>query len=192
MKIAINSVSLGLREWLFLLHRKDAVPTLYSSAVFTTPSHSLSQQYGTAICPLFPISMSYSGKQIVLGTPPPPTSRKLRTLTNILRVLSGTSWGWRYNSHAPLVPCDHPLQNQFGSHIYRSASQTKLSIIDSIHNTGIRLATGAFRTSRLESRFAEAGEPLLSPRRNLLQRSQAELTTKSPILHCGVPTHPSP
>jgi hypothetical protein len=38
-----------------------------------------------------------------------------------------------------------------GSFVCGSATQTKLSIVDPIHNAGIRLATGAFRTTWLES-----------------------------------------
>jgi hypothetical protein len=52
--------------------------------------------------------------------------------------------------------------------VYGSATKSKLSIINPIHNTGIRLATGVYRTSRLDSLYAECGEPPLNFRWNLL------------------------
>jgi hypothetical protein len=59
-----------------------------------------------------------------------------------------------------------------------------LSITDPTHNVGIRLATGSFRTSRPESLFAEAGEPPLSSRRNLLLCNYAAKLSSQP-------SHPS-
>jgi hypothetical protein len=55
-----------------------------------------------------------------------------------------------------------------GCFVYFSATKSKLSIINPIHNTGIRLVTGAYRTSCLESLYAESGEPPLKLQRNLL------------------------
>jgi hypothetical protein len=52
--------------------------------------------------------------------------------------------------------------------VYGSAIKSKLTTINPIHNTGIRLATGAYRTSRLENLYAESVEPPLNLRRNLL------------------------
>jgi hypothetical protein len=56
----------------------------------------------------------------------------------------------------------------YGNFVYGSATKSNLSIINPIHNTGIRLATGACRTSRLESLYAESGEPPVNLRWNLL------------------------
>jgi hypothetical protein len=54
-----------------------------------------------------------------------------------------------------------------------------LCIIDPVNNTGLRLATGAFRTGHLESLYAESGEPPLTVRRNLLLYNYvARLTTQ--------------
>jgi hypothetical protein len=55
----------------------------------------------------------------------------------------------------------------YGSFIYASASKV-LSITDPIHHSGIRLSTGASRTSRAESLYAESGEPALATRRQIL------------------------
>lgn len=49
----------------------------------------------------------------------------------------------------------------------RREDQTVHNRIDPVHNTGIRLATGAFRTSRLERLYVEVGETQLFLRTNL-------------------------
>ncbi|KAJ4433175.1 hypothetical protein ANN_15432 [Periplaneta americana] len=45
----------------------------------------------------------------------------------------------------------------YGCFIYGLANKSKLRFLDTIHHHGIRLATGAFRTSRIASLYCEAG-----------------------------------
>jgi ribonuclease HI len=72
----------------------------------------------------------------------------------------------------------------YGSFVYGFAKKFKLSLIDPVHNTGLRLTTGALSISRLQSLYAEAGEPPLNVRRKLLLCSYvARLTTQ--------PAHPT-
>lgn len=59
----------------------------------------------------------------------------------------------------------------YGCFVYGSARPNLLGLLDSIHHTGLRLATGAFRTSPVRSLCAEIGEPPLSIRRHLLASS---------------------
>ena len=56
----------------------------------------------------------------------------------------------------------------YGCSIYASATTTSLTMLDSVHHQGIRLCTGAFRTSPVPSFYVESGEPSLSYRRNNL------------------------
>ena len=49
--------------------------------------------------------------------------------------------------------------------IYSSASKTLIKKLDSIHNTGIRICTGAFRTSPVTSLMVDANEYPLNYRR---------------------------
>ncbi|XP_066906470.1 uncharacterized protein [Halyomorpha halys] len=56
----------------------------------------------------------------------------------------------------------------YGSFVYGSARRRTLAKLDSVHHTGIRLATGAFRTSPILSICSEAGLPPLSFRRQKL------------------------
>jgi hypothetical protein len=70
---------------------------------------------------------------------------------NVLKVPSGRSWGGDRSVVMQLYRSLVRSKIDYGSFVYGSATKSKLSIIDPVHNTGIRLATGAFRTSRLES-----------------------------------------
>jgi hypothetical protein len=83
---------------------------------------------------------------------------------NMSKVLSGRSWGGDRTASTP----NCPLQVKLWQLRVSLRHESKLSIIDPVHNMGIRLATGAFRTSRMESLYVESGEPPLSLRRNLL------------------------
>ena len=56
----------------------------------------------------------------------------------------------------------------YGSIVYRSARKSYLKILDTIHNEGLRLVLGAFRTSPYNSLYVEANEPSLYNRRQKL------------------------
>ena len=49
-----------------------------------------------------------------------------------------------------------------------AASETALAKLDSVHNQGLRLSLGAFRSSPVESLYVEAHEPPLEIRREKL------------------------
>jgi hypothetical protein len=49
--------------------------------------------------------------------------------------------------------------------LFRIEQLSYLQMLDTIHHQGLRLALGAFRTSPVESLYAEAGEPSLHLRR---------------------------
>ena len=49
----------------------------------------------------------------------------------------------------------------YGCIIYGSARKSYLQMLDPIHNQGLRLALGAFRTSPVASLYVEADEPSL-------------------------------
>ena len=53
----------------------------------------------------------------------------------------------------------------YGCIIYGSARKSYLQMLDPIHNQGLRLALGAFRTSPVASLYVEADEPSLYSRR---------------------------
>lgn len=54
---------------------------------------------------------------------------------------------------------------EYGNVIYQAASSTTLKKLDSIHNTGIRISIGAFRTSPKESLYCATGIMSLANRK---------------------------
>ena len=56
----------------------------------------------------------------------------------------------------------------YGCVVYGSARQSYLRKLDSIHNQGLRLSLGVFRTSPVNSLYVEANEPSLNLRRKKL------------------------
>ena len=61
----------------------------------------------------------------------------------------------------------------YGCIIYGSARKSSLQMLDPIHNQGLRLALGAFRTSPVASLYVEADEPSLYSRREKLSLQYA-------------------
>ena len=72
----------------------------------------------------------------------------------------------------------------YGCTVYGSARKSCLQMLDPIHNQGLRLCLGAFRTSPVESLYVEAHEPSLGARRAKLSLQYA---TKIKFL----PKHPT-
>jgi len=74
---------------------------------------------------------------------------------NILQVLSVSSWDkdkmMMLKLHCALIY----TKSEYGSFVYISASKSELSILDAVHNAGIRLATGAFCTSHFSNTYME-------------------------------------
>ena len=103
---------------------------------------------------------------------------------NLLRILSGTRWGadriCLLRLYRALV---RPILD-YGSIVYNSAAVSTLRPVNTIHHTGIRLSTGAFRTSRIECLLVDASEPPLAKRRDFLLGSYAAKLT-------GLVQHPT-
>ena len=87
---------------------------------------------------------------------------------NVLKVLSSVSWGADRASMMHIHRMLIRSKLDYGCQIYDSAPKSTLKILDPVHNLGIRLSTGAFRTSRVESLYCEAEEPSLYDRRSKL------------------------
>ena len=90
---------------------------------------------------------------------------------DILRVLSHVSWGADRNQLLHLYKSLVLSKLAYGCEIYSSATKARLSILDPVHHAGIRLATGAFRSSPIPSLLVDAGElPLDLHRQSLIIR----------------------
>ena len=87
---------------------------------------------------------------------------------NILKVLSRTEWG---ADQTTLLKFYHSLirsKLDYGCIFYWSASKTALAKLDPVHNQGIRVSLGSFRSSPVECLYVEAHEPALEIRREKL------------------------
>ncbi|GFX90539.1 putative RNA-directed DNA polymerase from transposon BS [Trichonephila clavipes] len=72
----------------------------------------------------------------------------------------------------------------YGYVVYSSACKSLLKILDPVHHQALRLCLEAFRTSPVESHYAEAYEPPLDLRRNLydFNSHRSSLTYSQPFL----------
>ncbi|GBM23723.1 hypothetical protein AVEN_257634-1 [Araneus ventricosus] len=74
----------------------------------------------------------------------------IRTL-NIMKVLSSTSWGADKVSLIKIYRSLVRSKLVYGVSEYGSAAKSTLKMLDSVHHKGLRIATGAFRTTPIPS-----------------------------------------
>merc|ERR1711915_371924 len=99
-------------------------------------------------------------------------SRCQRAL-NLIKKLSHTNWGADRHSLTILYKATVLSIIDYGSEIYGSASEAALKILDPIHNGGLRICTGAFRSSPVSSVQVECGELPLSIHREFIKMKSA-------------------
>ena len=87
---------------------------------------------------------------------------------NLLKVLSQTSWRADRTTLLKLYRFLVRSKLDYGCIIYGSPRKSYLQMLDPIHNKGLSLALGAFRTSPDASLYVEADEPSLYSRREKL------------------------
>lgn len=80
------------------------------------------------------------------------------TRMNIIKILSNLTWGSDQNSFILIYKSLIFSLINYGSIIYGTTKRNLLNILDPIHNQGITLAIGAFRTSPVDSILCNAGE----------------------------------
>ena len=87
---------------------------------------------------------------------------------NLLKVVSRFDWG---ADRAVLLRLYRALirsKLDYGSVVYGSARKSYIQMLDTIHHQGLRISTGAFRTSPVESLYVESNEESLYRRRERL------------------------
>ncbi|GBN62776.1 putative RNA-directed DNA polymerase from transposon X-element [Araneus ventricosus] len=94
--------------------------------------------------------------------------KKLDRALNILKVLSNTSWGASRLSLLRVYRAAILSKIDYGCTIYGSARQSVLQKLNTIPHSALRLCSGAFRTSPVESLYVECHEPSLEHRRQML------------------------
>ena len=92
---------------------------------------------------------------------------------NLLKVLSHTSWGADRTTLLHLYRSLIRSKLDYGSIVYGFARKSYLQMLDTVHNQGLRLAFGAFRTSPVSSLNVEADESSLWLRREKLSLQYA-------------------
>ena len=95
---------------------------------------------------------------------------------DLLKVLSNTTWGTDRKVLLRLYRALIRSKLDYGCIVYGSARPSYIKRLDTVHNQGLRLCLGAFRTSPVQSLYVEANEPPLDMRRTRLS------------LQYGVPT----
>ena len=93
---------------------------------------------------------------------------KVKESLNILKVVSSFDWGAERKALIKLYDSLCRSKLDYGCQIYSSACKSKLKELDVVHNLGLRICTGAFRTSPVESIYVDAGELPLHLRREEL------------------------
>ena len=84
---------------------------------------------------------------------------------NILKVLSRAEWGADQTTLLKLYRSLVRSKLDCGYIVYGSTSKTALAKLDPVHNQGLHLSLGAFRSSPVEILYVEAHEPPLQIRR---------------------------
>ena len=92
---------------------------------------------------------------------------------NILKVIGNTEWGADRKVILRLYISLVRSKLDYGCIVYESARKSYLYMLDPIHNLGLRLYLGAFRTSPVESLYVDAHEPCLGARRAKLSLQYA-------------------
>ena len=87
---------------------------------------------------------------------------------NVLKCVSRTSYGADRSTLLLLYRAIIRSKLDYACFIYDSAVESSKRSLDTIHHTALRVATGAFRTSPAASLLAEANEPPLLLRRQML------------------------
>ena len=106
---------------------------------------------------------------------------------NLLKVLSHTSWGADRTTLLHLYRSLIRSKLDYGSIVYGSARKSYLQMLDTVHNQGLRLALGAFRTSPVSSLNVEADEPSLWLRREKLSLQYAIRLAANPAFEVTFP-----
>ncbi|KAL4084424.1 hypothetical protein QTP88_028246 [Uroleucon formosanum] len=92
-----------------------------------------------------------------------PHIKSLKIATNkafkILKLLSHTTWGSESETLIKIFKSTIQAKLQYGSILFNSAKNTLTKYIDSNHNTGMRMAIGAFKSSPIKSIYNIAEEP---------------------------------
>ena len=104
---------------------------------------------------------------------------------NIFLIISNTEWGADQKVMLQLYKSLVRSKLHYGCIVYGSGHKSYFQMLDPVHNQGLRLCLGAFRTTPVESLYVDVHEPCLGARRAMLSLQYAS-KIKSLLKH---PTH---
>ena len=110
--------------------------------------------------------------------------KKALKALNILKIVGNTEWGADRKVMLRFYRSLIRSKLDYGCIVYGSARKSYLQMLDPIHNQGLRLCLGAFRTSPVESLYVDAHEPCLGARR-------AKLSLQYATKIKSLPKHPA-
>ena len=109
---------------------------------------------------------------------------------NLLKILSNQRWGADRASLLKIYRATTRSQLDYGCQVYGSAPPRFIKRLDAIHHLGLRLCTGAFKSSPILSLMADTGEMKLEERRKQLMLQlycrQQQLTNNPSVDFYGV------
>ena len=108
--------------------------------------------------------------------------KKALKALNILKFIGNTEWGADRMVMLRLYRSLIRSKLDYGCIVYGSARKSFLQMLDPIHNQGLRLCLGAYRTS-VESVYVDAHEPCLGARRAKLSLQYASKIKLLPKHH---------
>ncbi|XP_076629123.1 uncharacterized protein LOC143345647 [Colletes latitarsis] len=99
---------------------------------------------------------------------------------NIIKALSNYNWGADQEIIIQIYQALIRSKLDYGSIVYNSAKPNILKTIDSIHNAALKIASGSYRTSPINSILFESKEPSLEQRRKYLSLKYAAKMSSTP------------
>lgn len=104
---------------------------------------------------------------------------------NVIKAVTRVHWGADRPTLLLLYKAIILSVLDYGCQIYGNASDSALDKLDPVHHQGIRLSSGAFRSSPINSLMAEAGAmPLLYHRQLVMMRSAIRIMNSPPVKRC--------
>jgi ribonuclease HI len=94
--------------------------------------------------------------------------KKCERSLNLLKILSNTTWGAHRSSLLKVYHAIIRSKLDYGCVAYGSARKSVLRRLDTVHHCALRLCSGAFRTSPVDSLYVDCCEPPLELRRKIL------------------------
>lgn len=106
---------------------------------------------------------------------------------NIIKKLAHTSWGAQSHILLKIHKAFILSKLDYGAPLFSTANPSHLKVLESIHNTGIRLSIGAFRSSPIQSILTISGIPSLAARWN---EQTSKLAARMSRLPLDIMPHP--